>query len=158
AGYTPRIGPDRLPREEWIEIPEGEATLGVNRDEIPFGWDNEFPRLTAPVARFAIERHNVTNAAFLEFVEANGYGDERWWSPEDWAWLKESGTTHPLFWESHGGWFWRGMFDLIPLPTAWPAYVSHAEAAAFARWRGARLPTESEFQRAAYGSPHGERP
>jgi len=168
AGYTPRVGPERAPRPEWIEIPEGEATLGVNRDEIPFGWDNEFPRLTARVARFTIERHDVTNAAFLEFVEAAGYQNARWWAPGDWAWLQESGTTHPLFWESHrdgarsapantGDWFWRGMFDLIPLPASWPVYVSQAEAAAYARWRGVRLATEAEFQRAAYGSPRGER-
>jgi ergothioneine biosynthesis protein EgtB len=159
AGYAPRVGDDRAPRQEWIEIPEGEATLGVNRDEIPFGWDNEFPRLTARVQHFSIERHDVTNAAFLEFVEAGGYRDARWWSPEDWAWLKHSETTHPLFWESHGGrWLWRGMFDLIPLPSAWPVYASHAEAAAYAGWRGARLMTEAEFQRAAYGSSRGERP
>jgi iron(II)-dependent oxidoreductase len=157
AGYTPRVGQGGSPPQEWIEIPEGQATLGVNRNEIPFGWDNEFPRLTSHVARFVIERHDVTNAAFLEFVEAGGYRDERWWSPEDWAWLKESGTTHPMFWESHDGWCWRGMFDLIPLPPAWPVYVSHAEAAAYARWRGAGLATEAEFQRAAYGSATGER-
>src|SRR4051794_23826612 len=89
AGYAPRVGQAASPQQEWIDIPEGEATLGVNRDEIPFGWDNEFPRLKARVARFAIERHNVTNAAFLDFVEAGGYRDERWWSPEDWAWLKQ---------------------------------------------------------------------
>jgi formylglycine-generating enzyme required for sulfatase activity len=47
---------------------------------------------------------------------------------------------------------WRGMFDLIPLPSAWPVYVSQAEAAAYANWRGSRLPTEPEFQRAAYGA------
>jgi formylglycine-generating enzyme required for sulfatase activity len=47
------------------------------------------------------------------------------------------------------------MFDLIPLPLAWPVYVSHAEAAAYARWRGVRLPSEAEFQRAAYGTPEG---
>jgi formylglycine-generating enzyme required for sulfatase activity len=43
------------------------------------------------------------------------------------------------------------MFERIPLPPSWPVYVSHAEAAAYARWSGARLPTEAEFQRAAYG-------
>jgi hypothetical protein len=49
------------------------------------------------------------------------------------------------------------MFDLIPLPPSWPAYVSHAEAAAYARWRRLRLPTEAEFMRAAYGAPEGGR-
>jgi formylglycine-generating enzyme required for sulfatase activity len=49
------------------------------------------------------------------------------------------------------------MFGRIPLPESWPVYVSLAEAAAFARWRGVRLPTEAEFQRATYGSPSGER-
>jgi len=45
------------------------------------------------------------------------------------------------------------MFDLVALPPSWPVYVSHAEARAYARWRGARLPAEEEFQRAAYGTP-----
>jgi iron(II)-dependent oxidoreductase len=157
AGYAPKTG-EPPPPQEWVPIPDGDATLGVDRDEIPFGWDNEFPRCTSRVDRFSIERHNVTNAAFLEFVDAGGYRDARWWRPDDWSWLQQSGITHPLFWESDGGWLWRGMFDRIPLPASWPVFVSHAEAAAYARWRGARLPTEAEFQRAAYGSPRGERP
>ena len=49
------------------------------------------------------------------------------------------------------------MFDLLPLPMSWPVYVSYAEASAYARWRGTRLPTEAEFSRAAFGSPEGER-
>jgi gamma-glutamyl hercynylcysteine S-oxide synthase len=48
------------------------------------------------------------------------------------------------------------MFELIPLPLSWPVYVSHAEASAYARWRGMRLPTEAEFQRAAYGTAAGD--
>ena len=98
----------------------------------------------------------MTNAAFLEFIDAGGYGDPQWWRPEDWAWVQAEHIRHPLFWERHDtAWYWRGMFDLIPLPLAWPVYVSHAEASAYARWRGARLPTEAEFQRAAYGMPSG---
>jgi ergothioneine biosynthesis protein EgtB len=146
------------PAVEWIDVPPGRVTQGVDRDAVTFGWDNEFPARTEHVAAFAIERHDVTNDRFLEFVEAGGYRDERWWSPEGWRWVQSEGVAHPLFWEREGtAWRWRGMFELLALPLSWPVYVSRAEASAFARWRAARLPTEAEFQRAAYGSPVGER-
>jgi gamma-glutamyl hercynylcysteine S-oxide synthase len=155
GGYMPRVE-GRVPAAEWTPVPAGSATLGVDRGAIPFGWDNEIPAHTVDVPAFAIERHDVTNAAFLEFVEAGGYSSERLWRPEDWAWVQQERVAHPLFWDRDDGrWYWRGMFELIPLPPSWPVYVSLAEAAAFARWRGARLPTEAEFQRAAYGVPHG---
>jgi ergothioneine biosynthesis protein EgtB len=158
AAYTPRIEGD-APREELIEIPAGRAVLGVDRSAVPFGWDNEFPACTSEVPSFSIERHNVTNARFAEFVDAGGYRDARWWRPEDWRWLQTEGVEHPLFWEkSDRGWLWRGMFDLVPLPTAWPVYVSHAEAAAYARWHGGRLPTEAEYQRAAFGTEDSSQP
>jgi iron(II)-dependent oxidoreductase len=157
AGYAPVID-GRVPVAEWVDVPGGRATLGVDRDATPFGWDNELPSCSADVGAFAIERHNVTNAQFLEFVNGGGYDVDRWWAAADWAWIREQGIRHPLFWEpSPGGWYWRGMFQRIPLPLSWPVYVSHAEAAAYARWRGARLPTEAEYQRAAYGSTAGER-
>jgi iron(II)-dependent oxidoreductase len=154
-GYAPKAAGVAPPRE-WIDIPAGTAATGVDRSRVPFGWDNEFPAAREPVARFAIEKHNVTNAAFLEFVEAGGYRDERWWSTADRAWVLADRVEHPLFWErAHGAWHWRGMFDLIPLPMSWPVYLSHAEATAYARWQGTRLPTEAEYQRAAYGTPEG---
>ena len=157
AGYQPRIN-GRSPVDERIQIPPGCATLGVNRGATAFGWDNERPALSAEVGAFTIDRHDVTNERFLEFVAAGGYRDPQWWRPDDWAWLQREAIAHPLFWERVGDqWYWRGMFDLVPLPPAWPVYVSQAEAAAYARWHGARLPTEAEFQRAAYGSPDGER-
>ena len=156
AGYLPSIE-SPVPRQERIDVPGGRATLGRDRDAVLFGWDNEFPPCAADVPAFTIDRHDVTNAAFLEFVEAGGYRDDRWWRPDDWAWVQRSGLSHPTFWESHGGaWYWRGMFDLIVLPLAWPVYVSQAEAAAYAKWLGARLPGEAEFNRAAYGTPGGE--
>jgi ergothioneine biosynthesis protein EgtB len=155
AGYAPLAsGPQ--PRQEWIDVPPGWVTLGVNAGDLPFSWDNERPLCRAEVPGFSIERHDVTNAAFLEFVEAGGYRDPRWWRAEDWAWVQRQAIAHPLFWERTGeNWWWRGMFDLVPLPLAWPVFVSHAEAAAYARWRACRLPTEAEFQRAAFGTPSG---
>ena len=153
--YQPRID-GAIPAQEWIDVPPGRAALGADADALPFGWDNERPARTEDVGAFSIERHDVTNAAFLEFVEAGGYDDERWWRAEDWAWVRTSGMSSPIFWErADGEQRWRGMFDLVPLPLSWPVYVSHAEASAYAAWRGVRLPTEAEYQRAAYGTRDG---
>ena len=153
GGYTPAVE-GAAPKPEWIDIPAGRATLGIDAGAQPFSWDNERPARTVDVPAFGIARHDVTNADFLEFVEAGGYTKAGLWRPEDRPWIKGDAVAHPLFWERHDGqWYWRGMFDLIPLPLSWPAYVSWAEAFAYARWRGLRLPSESEFQRAAYGTP-----
>ena len=146
-----------VPALEWVNVPAGRATLGVDRGSVLFAWDNECASYWEDVPAFSIERHNVTNAALLEFVDAGGYQEERWWSADDWAWVRTEQVEHPLFWERHDGrWYWRGMFELIALPLAWPVYVTHAEASAYARWRDARLPTEAEFQRAAYGTADGQ--
>jgi formylglycine-generating enzyme required for sulfatase activity len=151
-GYSPRTE-GAIPAPEWRDVPAGAVTLGADRREIPFGWDNEFPACRGRLPAFSIDRHNVTNAQYLEFVDAGGYSSPRWWRDEDWEWIRSERIAHPLFWERHDEvWMWRGMFDLIPLPLSWPVYVSQAEATAFTRWRGVRLPSEPEFQRAAYAA------
>jgi ergothioneine biosynthesis protein EgtB len=156
TSYVPRVE-GRIPTQEPIDIPTGTATLGVDRASVPFAWDNETPARVEHVPAFSIDRHDVTNDAFMSFVEADGYRDPRWWRAEDFAWISREGIGHPLFWERHDNrWYWRGMFERFPLPPSWPVYVSFAEAAAFARWRDARLPTEAEFQRAAFGTPDGD--
>jgi ergothioneine biosynthesis protein EgtB len=138
-----------------VLIPGGDVMLGTDmRDR--FGWDNERPAHTVSVAPFAIDVDNVTNAAFMRFVEAGGYREPRWWRDEDWAWVTSERVTAPQFWERDGQrWYWRAMFERVPLPEGWPVYVTWAEANAFARWRGLRLPTEAEFHRAAYGTVSG---
>ena len=158
SGYRPRVDGVQPPRE-WCAVPAGRATLGVDKRSVPFSWDNERPAFSVDVPAFSIERHNVTNARFMTFVDAGGYRDPQWWTADDWAWLQTEQREHPLMWERiEDTWHWRGMFERVPLPLSWPVYVSHAEATAFARWQGDRLPTEAEFMRAAYGSPSGERP
>jgi gamma-glutamyl hercynylcysteine S-oxide synthase len=154
-GVQPITGAE-APSNEMVRIPAGTATLGARRDAVPFGWDNEFPECRVHVPSFAVDRHDVTNADFLAFVEEGGYAREELWDADGWAWRTSAGVEHPLFWERHDGrWWWRAMFELVPLPPAWPVYVSHAEASACARWRGCRLMTEAEFHRAAYGTPEG---
>jgi ergothioneine biosynthesis protein EgtB len=139
-----------------VVVPAGRATLGARPGEIPFGWDNEFPGAIVQVPAFAIDAHDVTNEQFLAFVEAGGYEHPEFWTPDAFGWLRNEGITHPRFWTlDDGRWQWRGMFEAIDLPPAWPVYVSQAEAAAYARWKGARLPTEAEYHRAAFGEPSG---
>jgi gamma-glutamyl hercynylcysteine S-oxide synthase len=153
--HAPRMGGEP-PARRAVAIPAGLATLGAG-EETPFAWDNERPRHRVAVPAFSIDAYSVSNRDYLEFVESGGYADESLWDEEGRGWVERAQVRHPLFWEWHRGtWFWRGMWDLVPLPMAWPVYVSHAEASAFARWKRRRLPTEAEFHRAAYGTPSGE--
>lgn len=140
-----------------IEIPAGEVTLGLRRAGGVFGWDNEFEAYTASVpAAFEIDQYMVTNLQFLEFMNAGGYASQSFWSDDAWSWIKASGISHPVFWvRQREKWLYRTMFDEIALPLDWPVYVSHAEASAYARWAKKSLPTEEQWQRAAYGSPDG---
>jgi gamma-glutamyl hercynylcysteine S-oxide synthase len=136
-----------------VSIPAGVATLGLSREGGAFGWDNEFEAHSVDVPAFEIDKYKVTNREYLEFVEPDGYRTRDVWSDDDWNWKESHGISHPLFWRSDGKqWFWRTMFDEMPLPQDWPVYVSHAEASAYARWAGKSLPTEAEWQRAAYGT------
>src|SRR5215469_7887903 len=83
AEYAPHTN-GRAPVEEWRDVPAGPAALGADRATLVFGWDNELPSCVAEVPAFEIQRHDVTNARYMEFVEAGGYSNQRWWLPEDW--------------------------------------------------------------------------
>jgi formylglycine-generating enzyme required for sulfatase activity len=127
----------RSPKQERIRVPAGRATLGANPEDVEFGWDNEFRAMSVDVPAFEIDKHSVTNADFLEFVES-------------------SDGAPPAFWKKRDGqWMQIAMFEELPLPPGWPAYVSQEQAAAYAAWRGGRLMSEAEFHRAAYGTPDG---
>ena len=155
ADLTYELGAS-TPAYRTVVIPAGRATLGASRDSLPFGWDNEFDELVADVPSFDIDVHSVSNDDFLRFVEAGGYDRRELWSDAGWEWRSRENVRHPAFWVSRDReWFWRGLFEDIPLPGAWPVYVSQAEADAFARWKGRRLPSEPEYHRAAFGTPSG---
>jgi len=145
-----------------IDIPAGSVTLGLSRDSGLFGWDNEYESHTVDVAEFSIDQYQVTNRQYLEFMQAGGYDTPTFWGDAgnaDWDWKSVHGISHPAFWKRQGSqWLYRTMFAEIPLPPDWPVYVSQAEAKAYARWAGKRLPTEAEWQRAAYGTPRGDEP
>jgi iron(II)-dependent oxidoreductase len=156
---------DRTPPAPRVaHVPAGRTTLGASRhpgglNVVPFGWDNEFNAHVRDVAAFDIDVYNVTNADYLRFMDAGGYDRRELWTEDGWNWRESQKITHPIFWERRTGdagesaWYWRGQFNYVPLPLAWPVYVSHAEASAYAAWAGGRLPTEAEYHRAAFGTP-----
>lgn len=148
---------DRQPAPRQADIPPGCVTLGQRSNGArAFGWDNEFEEHAVDVPAFSIGAYPVTNREYLEFVRAGGYRERSLWSDADWAWKEKEGLEHPHFWVPRAGdWLWRAMFGELPLPLAWPVYVSQAEASAYARWRGKKLPTEAQWHRAAYGTPGG---
>ena len=137
-----------------IHIPAGLVALGLSRSIDPhLGWDNEYERHAVEVPAFTISKLPVSNAQWLEFLDAGGYRERSLWNDDDWSWREREGITHPSFWRFRDGqWWWVAMFGELALPGNWPVYVSHAEASAYARWKGGRLPTEAEWQRAAFGS------
>lgn len=140
-----------------VEIAAGTATLGAP-DRAPFVWDNERAEHEVLVPAFAVERLPVTNAEFRAFVDAGGYLDRRLWDAEGWAWRDRRAIVRPHAWIERGGALRHRTLDgdvAWDEAAQWPASVSHAEATAFARWRGARLPTEAEHHRASYAAPDG---
>ena len=146
----------RAARGESIRIPRGKARLGACFEDLTFGWDNEFSDITVDVAGFAMDSLPVTNGQYLEFVLSGGYAARRYWQADDWHWKELEKKQHPTGWcKQDHAWSYRAMFDHLPLEqvAGWPVYVSLAEARAYATWRGKRLPTEAEYQRAAYCGP-----
>jgi len=143
-----------------VRMPDGTATLGLERSGDSFGWDNEFDAHTVHVPAFEIDVYKVTNDQYLEFVRVGGYEERSFWTASSWDWITASGIRHPKFWKPvDGGWQCRTMFGDVAFQPSWPVYVSHAEAEAYCRWKGRSLPTEAQYHRAAFGTPGGsERP
>ena len=144
-----------------VRVPGGAVRLGADPAEVAFAWDNELPAMDVEVADFTIDATPVRNAEFREFVDAGGYAQRALWDDDAWAWRTRRGLERPLAWVPREGVLrQRTFFGDCDWEAArdWPVAVSFAEAQAYARWRGGRLPTEAEVHRAAYGGPEGPRP
>jgi iron(II)-dependent oxidoreductase len=151
-GRVPRPPEIRGPRQ--VLVPAGPFPMGSDH---PWAYDNERPRHRVEVQAFLIDRFPVTNGDFARFIAAGGYADRSLWSEEGWAHRSSEGLEHPLFWRpGPAGWERRRFSRWEPVPAEEPVcHVCWYEAEAFARWRGCRLPTEAEWEKAASWNPEG---
>ncbi|MRX26613.1 ergothioneine biosynthesis protein EgtB [Kangiella sp. HZ709] len=145
-GRSPQIAPIK-----WIAYPEQMTTLGVNNTDKFFVFDNETPQHKVYLQAFEIADRLVTNADFLQFIEANGYVSSDYWLSDGWTTVKSNGWKCPLYWfKRDGDWYQYGLNGVQPLNLGAPvSHVSAYEADAFARWSNARLPTEAEWEHVA---------
>lgn len=133
----------------WLERAGGVGAIG--HEGPGFAFDNEKPRHRVFLEDYRIASRPVTNAEYLEFVEAGGYDQPALWLSDGWTAMKEWGWRAPLYWTLiEGRWHEMTLHGMHPLvPDAPVCHVSYYEADAYARWREARLPTEAEWETAA---------
>ncbi|HEX5367977.1 MAG TPA: ergothioneine biosynthesis protein EgtB [Dehalococcoidia bacterium] len=137
----------------WREFDGGLHEFGFDGDG--FSFDNELPRHPVFLNDFRIADRLVTNGEYLAFVQDGGYQRPELWLSDGWYTLNEQGWEAPLYWENRDGDWWSfTLAGMRPIDLNEPVvHVSHYEADAYARWAGARLPNEFEWERAAAGLP-----
>ena len=137
---------------QWVPVPAQAAHIGAARwpeESDGFAYDNESPRHPVLLQPFALANRPVTHGEFRQFIDGGGYRDPQLWLSDGWAQVQAEGWSRPLYWHEdleqvftlHG---WQRAN-----PDAPACHLSYFEADAFARWAGARLPTEAEWEHVA---------
>lgn len=130
----------------FVKIKEGIYEIGHNSEE--FSFDNEHGRHKVYLHDFEISKALVTNSEYLDFIDAGGYKNFKYWLDEGWSWVTENKIEAPLYWHKiDGEWYHFSMNGLQKVnPEAVVTHVSFYEASAFAEWKKMRLPTEFEWE------------
>jgi len=153
---TPRPRDGELPEINWIDVPAGLYRVG--HEWSGFAWDNESPRHSVFIHKYRLADRLVANAHWIEFILDGGYRNPTLWQSDGWATVQRESWIAPLYWERRDSeWMSMTLEGLQPVDPAAPVmHVSYYEADAFARWAGARLPTEFEWEVAAAGDDNSQ--
>ncbi len=150
SGICADVG--EAPDNELLPVEGGEVVLGKERSDRLYGWDNEYGRKQIKVEPFKASKYLVSNEEYLAFVKDEGYGTQKYWSAEGWAWVQYHTASHPVFWvKDEKGYRYRTMLELIDMPWDWPVEVNYLESKAFCNWKAEktgkniRLPSEAEW-------------
>ncbi len=160
--YDDGPGPAPMPAQAagWIAHDGGLVEIGHDAGAGGFAFDNEGPRHRVFLRPFEIATRPVSNAEWAAFIADGGYRQPRWWLSAGWDWVQAQHIDSPLYWrrehagdglDAHSGFGLHGRRALDPHAPV--CHVSLYEADAYARWRGARLPTEAEWEHAATTQP-----
>ena len=135
----------------FIDGKEGIAEIGHGGEG--FAFDCETPRHRVLLQPHALANRPVNNGEFREFIRDGGYRKPQLWLSEGWNTVQQKQWAHPLYWSADLETEFS-LYGRVPLdPLAPVCHISFFEADAFARWAGARLPTEAEWESAAVHHP-----
>ena len=143
--------------EEWIQIEEGIYEIGHATPE--FCFDNELGRHKVYLHPYQISNQLVTNAQYLDFIQAKGYERFELWHAEGWDWVQQHKVYAPLYWhEIDGKWHTYTLNGIMELDLEAPVtHLSYFEAFAYAQYKKCRLPTEFEWEAAQHLFDWGQR-
>ena len=134
---------------QFIKVEKGIYEIGYEGDG--FCFDNELQKHPVFLGDFRIAKNLVTNAQYLEFINAGGYKDFNYWHADGWEWVKTNHVEAPLYWHFIDGKWYNYTLEGLQLSEMNEpvCHVSYYEAAAFASWKQMRLPTEFEWEAAS---------
>ena len=134
---SPSIAVTPVPAE-MLKVESGNFIMGDNEAAIK----DEQPQTEINLSAFYISKYEVTNKEYKKFIEAKGYNSKTYWTTDGWEWKNNNNITQPAYFEDSN-------YNNDDMPVVG---VSWYEAAAYCKWKGGRLPTEAEWEKAARGT------